>query len=169
MTKTQAIFSTATLFAVVGTAAFFASNLWQSQAQAPRERPVGPPPVAAVKRDVPKDGTVYVWSLPTSGHQSIICLGVVDGNTIDGAYLLPVRIRLDGAVAPGIDEKGGKEAQAALEKLVGGQLRTVQLLGVDQKSGNVSGDIWLAPDKEGEKGQWLSEALIKAGVAKSEK
>ena len=109
--------------------------------------------------EAPKDGILYVWSPPAVGYQSLVCLGVIDGNTIDAAYLVPVRIRIKGVDAPSMSEKGGKEAQEKLEKLVGGQLRTVQLLGPDQKTGLVLGDFWLPPEKDGDKGHWVSDLL----------
>lgn len=119
------------------------------------------------KPEIPKDGMIYVWPLPNQGHQSLVVLNVIDGNVIDAAYLVPVRIRLRGVTAPGGDEKGGKEARAAVDRLLGGQLRAAQLWGVGKDG--VLADFWIAPEKDGEKGQWASAALIKGGSHKESK
>lgn len=119
------------------------------------------------KVEAPKDGVVYVWSLPNQGHQSLIVLNVLDGDTIDAAYLVPVRIRLKGTKAPALLEKGGKEARDAVDKVLGGQLRTAQLHGVG-KDGIIA-DFWIMPEKDGEKGTWVSDLLIKQGAVKEQK
>jgi hypothetical protein len=113
------------------------------------------------KAEPPKEGMIFVWSPPATGHQSLLCLGVIDGNTIDAAYLVPVRVRIKDIKAPTLDEKGGKEALNALDKHIGGQLRTAQLWGPDPKTGLIVADFWVASEKEGEKGQWLSQILNK--------
>jgi len=133
----------------------------QSQPQRERNDAAPDDDAANQKVEPPKDGTIFVWSPPALGHQSLLCLGVIDGSTIDAAYLVPVRIRIKDVKVPSPDEKGGKEALAALEKHVGGQLRTAQLWGPDPKTGLIIADFWLAAEKEGEKGQWLSQVLNK--------
>ena len=119
------------------------------------------------KTEPPTDGVVYVWSLPNQGLQSLIVLNVIDGDTVDAAYLVPVRIRLKGTKAPGLAEKGGKEARDAVDKVLGGQLRTAQLHGVG-KDGIIA-DFWINPEKDGEKGTWVSDLLIKQGAVKEQK
>ena len=108
-----------------------------------------------------------MWPVPITGHQSLVTIDVLDGNTIDAAYLVPIRIRLRGVLAPALDAKGGKEAQVALEKLLAGQLRTAQLWGPGPNG--VMADFWIPGPKEGDKGQWASEILIKQGVARPDK
>lgn len=116
------------------------------------------------KGDIPTPGMVYVWSLPNQGLQSLVVLNVVDGNTVDAAYLVPVRISLKGTKAPALAESGGPVARQTIDKLLGGQLLTAQLWGIDNKG--VIADFWIVPEKEGEKAQWLSDVLLKQGVIK---
>lgn len=98
---------------------------------------------APTKPEQPKDGMVYVWAMPTSGHQSVVCLAVHDDGVIDAAYLVPFKMKLN--------VQGAKPE--AVEKLIGGQLRTIQIFGVD-KAGYAIADMWLD-------NQWASEALKK--------
>ena len=94
-----------------------------------RPRPVADPKTAVVadKRDIPGEGVLYVWSRPTQGLQPLLVLKVIDGETFEAAYLVPVRVRLKGVV--------GKERASTdlLDKLIGGRLVNTELLGIDDK------------------------------------
>jgi hypothetical protein len=94
-----------------------------------RPRPVADPKAAVVadKRDIPGEGTLYVWQRPVQGLQTLLVLKVIDGETFEAAYLVPVRVRLKGVV--------GKERASTdlLDKLIGGRLVNTSLLGVDDK------------------------------------
>ena len=94
-----------------------------------RPRPVADPKTAVVadKRDIPGEGVLYVWSRPTQGLQTLLVLKVIDGETFEAAYLVPVRVRLKGVV--------GKERASTdlLDKLIGGRLVNTELLGIDDK------------------------------------
>lgn len=112
--------------------------------------------------EVPKDGMAYIWAMPDRGHQSLVVLNVVDANTVDAAFLVPVRIKMHHMAAPGLEEKGGPEAKAALEKLLMGQMRTAQLWG-NSRDG-VYADFWI-PTQDG-KGSWASNLMKEQDRAK---
>lgn len=109
---------------------------------------------------VPKDEQLYVWPVPEQGTQTLIVLRVIDGDTAEAAYLVPVVLRVKGINAPELRDKGGKEAREALDKLVGGKLLPANLFG-REKYGRVLADFYLGKDQG-----WLSEALIKGGWVK---
>ncbi len=125
-----------------------------------------PPKVEENKREAPKDGMVYVWPLPSDGHQSLIVLNVIDGNTVDAAYLVPVRIRLHGVTSPELTDKNGKEAKLAVDKYIGGQLRASQLFGTSKNG--VLADFWITSEDGKVKSQWLSSILIEKGLGKKQ-
>lgn len=109
----------------------------------------------------PKDGLAYIWAMPDRGHQSVVILGVVDGNTIDAALLVPIRLKMHHMKAPELEEKGGPEAKVALEKLLASQMRTTQLWG-HSRDGTFA-DFWIPRDSGG---SWASKLMIDQGHAK---
>lgn len=110
---------------------------------------------------IPKDDQLYVWPQPEQGTQSLVILRVVDGDTVEAAFMVPVMIRLWGCNAPESNTDEGKKAKEAMEKLVGGRLLPANLHG-REKYGRTLADFWMG-EKEG---GWLSEVVIKAGNAK---
>lgn len=84
----------------------------------------------------PDESKLFVWAMPEDGVQSMIVLDVVDGSTVDAAYLVPVRLKLPVA-----------STKANLEKMLGGRLLPVKL---KRTAAGLTGDVWI--DK-----QWLSK------------
>lgn len=113
--------------------------------------------------EIPNNDAAYIWSFPDRGHQSLVILNVVDGNTVEAAYLVPVRIKMHHMIAPNLDEKGGKEAKAALEKILLGQMRTAQLWGYGKDG--LFADFWISSDNN--KGSWASQLMISQEHANS--
>lgn len=129
----------------------------------PGQAPERPRPGAAA---LPEEGVLYVWQQPEAGLQTLLVLKVLDGNTMEGAYLVPVRLRHGGALAPEEPAKGAKEAKAMLEKLLAGRLVPARLQGRDRQ-GALLADFYLGPadakDKDAPNG-WSSEFLVKSGL-----
>lgn len=136
------------------------ARLKSDQSGQAKAQPVAPDSKQIVQPDnkptPPKEDMIYVWSLPNSGHQSLIILNVIDGTTVDAAYLVPVRIKLKDVTAPALNEKGGKEARTVIDQLIGGQLVPAQLYGIG--NGGVIADFWINYEN---KYDWLSNILTK--------
>ncbi len=63
-------------------------------------------------------GTPFAEYPPVWGRQQLCVLRVLDGDTVEAAYLLPRRFRLAGIQAPEKHAPGGAEATDALSALV---------------------------------------------------
>jgi len=87
----------------------------------------------------PDEEQLFVWARPDAGPQSLLVLDIIDDNTVEAAYLVPVVVKL---------KKGAPKA--TLEKLIVGKLLQFKLSGA--KGSTLTGDIWL-----GKKDRWLSE------------
>jgi endonuclease YncB( thermonuclease family) len=107
----------------------------------------------------PKPPPAQFWTLPGVGRQTLYVLGAVDGDTLDCAYLVPVRVRVYGINSPEKNTAAGKVAKEAAAKLTGGQLLPAELYG-REKYGRLLADLIL-PD-----GRYLSRAMIDGGNAK---
>jgi endonuclease YncB( thermonuclease family) len=130
---------------------------------APREEgSVADPAILAAKEPgpVPKEDHLYVFAMPEKGAQSILVLRVVDGDTYEGAFLVPCMFRVRGIDALEMRDKGGRPAKEYLEKLIAGKFFSCNLQG-REKYGRIIADLHLGKDQG-----WLSEAMIKAGHAK---
>jgi endonuclease YncB( thermonuclease family) len=126
-----------------------------------RPRPLSPEKAALTgPGPEPNEDQLYVWPLPEKGTQSLLVLRVLDGDTMECAYLVPVMVRIRGVNAPELTASGGRDAREALDKLAGGKLLPANLHG-REKFGRVLADFWLGKDKG-----WVSQALIKGGFAK---
>jgi endonuclease YncB( thermonuclease family) len=127
-----------------------------------RPRPATDPAILAAKEPgpVPKEDQLYVFAVPEKGTQSVLVLRVVDGDTYEGAFLVPCMFRVRGIDAPEMRDKGGRPAKEYLEKLVAGKLFSCNLQG-REKFGRIIADAFLGKEQG-----WLSEAMIKAGHAK---
>lgn len=110
----------------------------------------------------PEDDVLYVYPPPDRGFQTVVIMKVVDGSTIEAAYLVPIRFKLHGATVPSLKEKGGKEAKEALDKLLTGQLRTANLHGISSEG--ILADFWISKGKG--KGEWVTKLLSQQGHAK---
>lgn len=119
----------------------------QADAQEPKRERIGGQERPAAQEPQPVPGTVYVWSLPSSGLQSVLVLNVIDGETVDAAYLVPVRLKVKGVVAPKGKEPGADKATAYLEKVIGNQLKVARLSGF--------GDDGVDANFEVSEGKWL--------------
>lgn len=109
---------------------------------------------------IPKEDQLYVFALPEKGTQSVLVLRIVDGDTCEGAFLVPVMFRLRGINTPEMRDKGGRPAKEYLEKLLAGKLYSANLWG-RERHGRILADFYLGKDQG-----WVSEAMIKAGHAK---
>jgi endonuclease YncB( thermonuclease family) len=120
------------------------------------------PTILAAKEPgpVPKEDQLYVFAVPEKGTQSVLVLRVVDGDTYEGAFLVPCMFRVRGIDAPEMRDKGGRPAKEYLEKLIAGKLFSCNLQG-REKFGRIIADAYLGKDQG-----WLSEAMIKAGHAR---
>jgi micrococcal nuclease len=115
----------------------------------------------------PPDDALHVWQRPEKGYQSVLVLRVIDGDTFEGAFLVPVRIRVWGVNAPELKETGGARSKEAVKRLLEGKLATADLRGHDPY-GRVVGDVWLKPNPEdpGQPAGWLSGWLLRSGYAR---
>lgn len=106
------------------------------------------------------------WAdLPTEGEYELYLHRIIDGDTVEVAYLVgPRSLRINGINAPELRDKGGIEARMELARLAAGGLRPMhfKLSGVD-KYGRLLGDF-RAFDAEEE--GWASERMIANGHAK---
>jgi endonuclease YncB( thermonuclease family) len=137
----------------------------QEKDKPPLERPRPLPGNAEARGEsghgqVPNESQLYVWPVPEQGTQTLIVLRVIDGDTAEAAYLVPVVLRIKGINAPELRDKGGKDAREALDKLVGGKLLPANLFG-REKYGRVLAEFWLGKEQG-----WLSEAMVKGGWVK---
>ena len=97
---------------------------------------------------------------PTSGRQTMYILRIIDGDTLEAAYLVPVRIRIAGINAPELRAPGGTEARTALALMLQpGLVYHADLQGRD-KYGRVLADF---RDRDG---NWVSVNLVGAGHAR---
>lgn len=92
---------------------------------------------AAKEWEKPKDGSLYVWEQPTRNLQTLLVLKVIDGGTFEGAYLVPVTVKI-----PGREKATDKASFEALDKVIGGRLVNASLRGKNAQ-GVVVGDIYL--------------------------
>ena len=97
-------------------------------------------------------------SPPEKGPQTLFCFRAVDGDTVDAAFLVPVRVRLFGLNAPEHNTPQGPPAQKLLESLVAGKLLDADLKG-HEKYGRLLADL-LLPD-----GRHVTTLLLEAGLA----
>jgi endonuclease YncB( thermonuclease family) len=157
---------------VTGVIAFGMGRAQDERRQVDRPRNLAPreeasatatdPAILAAKEPgpIPKEDQLYVFAMPEKGTQSVLVLRVVDGDTYEGAFLVPCMFRVRGIDAPEMRDKGGRPAKEYLEKLIAGKLFSCNLQG-REKYGRIIADIHLGKDQG-----WLSEAMIKAGHAK---
>lgn len=137
-------------------AAMWLALMWKAgepaSGQQPKTPVVRPRPAGAPAKDVPKEGELYVFQRPTVGLQTLLVLKVVDGETFEGAYLMPVRVKLEGGTGKG-------KPAAELDKLIGGRLVNTLLRGVDAAGNQVADVHFGAPqkDKPNDPSGWLSE------------
>jgi endonuclease YncB( thermonuclease family) len=102
----------------------------------------------------------YAHFPPERGPQTLLVMGVVDGDTVDAAYLVPVRIRLYGCNAPEKNTDEGKRSAAALATILKPErLWHCELKG-REKFGRQLGDFRGADDKS------VTTMMIGAGHAK---
>lgn len=114
-------------------------------------------------RTPPEDGHVYAWALPSDGRQSLVVLGIKEGGQVDAAFLVPVRLCINGIE---LQPDKAKKLNDTMDDLIGGQLKTAFLFGAGH--GCLRADFWLAGSKD-EKGRWLSDELIKLGLVRKAK
>lgn len=146
---------------VLVVAGFYLAVLAQEKPAVERPRPLSAEKAARAEAGPePDESQLYVWPLPEKGTQSLLVLRVVDGDTMECAYLVPVMVRIKGVNAPELSQSGGRDAKEALDKLTGGKLLPANLHG-REKFGRVLADFWL-----GKEGGWVSNALIKGGHAR---
>lgn len=100
-----------------------------------------------------------VWSMPEKGPQTLFVINAVDGDTLDAAYLVPIRVRLHGINAPELRTEAGKRSKMFLAALVDGRLLPAELHG-REKYGRLLADFTVG-------GKRLSDTLIEAGHAKA--
>lgn len=118
------------------------------KADAPKDK-------AKDSREVPKEGSLYLYQIPEAGLQTLLVLKVTGGNTFEGAYLVPVRVRIDGVVD---DAKPD-----AVEKLIGGRLVNTYMKGRD-KDGFVLADVHFGAQKKDAPNDpygWISDWMKK--------
>lgn len=138
----------------------------QPQPKAPRPRPApksqpgakAEQPAAAA---VPKEGALYVWQLPEEGFQTLLVLRVTGPDTFEGAYLVPVRVKLPGEAPK--DQSLAKKGAEALDAVVGGRLVNASLRGRTATGVQVA-DIHLGAGSKDDPKQpagWLTELLIR--------
>jgi endonuclease YncB( thermonuclease family) len=107
----------------------------------------------------PEEGKLYTLGLPSSGLATVHGFRAVDGDTFEGAFLIPVVFRVHGINAPERGRPGAAEATQALSALVAGKMMTVRVDG-REKYGRTLADVWLGKDAG-----WLSDDFIKRGLA----
>lgn len=134
-------------------------------AQVVRPRPGAAP--APKQWEVPKDGALYVWAVPDRNLQTMIVLKVIDGETFEGAFLVPTTVRLFGVDAPDVATPAGKASLEALDKLIGGRLINASLRGKDAYGRQVADAHLGAANKDDPKqpSGWLSNHLVAQKIA----
>jgi hypothetical protein len=125
----------------------------------PKAEKVSPAPKqeTAPPKETPKEGNLYLWQVPEVGLQTLLVLKVTSGETFEAAYLVPVRMRLDGVVGK------DKADLDRLDKLIGGRLVNTSMRGRDP-TGQVLADIHFgAPRKDApnDPSGWISDWLKK--------
>lgn len=126
---------------------------------APKADPKAPPTPKAetVARETPKEGNLYLFQIPEAGLQTLLVLKVTSGETFEAAYLVPVRVRLDGVTGK------DKASLDKLDKLIGGRLVNTSMKGRDP-TGNVLADIHFGEPKKdapNDPSGWISDWLKK--------
>lgn len=106
----------------------------------------------------PANPGLALWRLPETGAQQLYVLRVVDGDTYECAFLVPVMARLHGVNAPEKNTEAGKRVAALLASRLENNLLAAQLHG-REKYGRLLADFRID-------GRWLSEKLIADGLAK---
>lgn len=103
-----------------------------------------------------------VWAPPTKGNQTLVVLRVIDGDTCEAAYLVPVTLRIAGINAPEKNTAAGKKAKLALEAyLAPGLARTWTLTG-KERWGRILADTQIT---QGQETAWLSTRLVNDKMA----
>lgn len=130
-----------------------------STAQVARPRPGAAQPKEWEK---PKDGALYVLEIPSRNLQTLLVLKVIDGGTFEGAYLVPVTVKI-----PGREKATDKASFEALDKVIGGRLVNASLRGKNAQ-GVVVGDIYLgdkSKDDPDAPNGWLTDYFKAPAVA----
>ena len=102
------------------------------------------------KDQAPDEDKLFVWASPDKGQQSMLVLKVIDAETVEAAYLVPVVVVL----------KKGAAGKEAVDEAIGGRLLAFDLRGRD-RFGRVQADVWLGKDAG-----WLSKLKPKEGKKK---
>ena len=105
-----------------------------------------------------------LWTMPIKGKQSMVVLRIIDGDTVEAAYLVgPIKIRLNGIDAPEKNTPEGKQAKAYMEWLLPRQVVLVaELNGID-KYGRQLADFHV---QKGEEFGWCSWWMVTGKHAK---
>lgn len=148
------------LGALIGAKAARGQQPSENARQLERPRNLTPQESATDPGPTPKDDQLYVWPLPERGTQTVLVLRVLDGDTLEGAYLVPIMFRVKGIKAPALNDKGGRLAREDLEKLLVGKLYSANLYG-REPFGRVLADFWMGKDQG-----WASAAMLKGGHVK---
>lgn len=103
-----------------------------------------------------------VIEVPTRGDMAGVVVRVIDGDSLEACALLRIgSIRVHGIDAPEMNTAAGKRSKQFAEAIVPlGRVLLMRLQGPDKFGGRVGGNLQL-PD-----GEWLSDAMLKAGYAK---
>jgi endonuclease YncB( thermonuclease family) len=102
----------------------------------------------------------YLEFPPQRGLQKVLVLRVVDGDTIDVALLLPLRIRVSNVNAPEMSTAEGKKVREAVKARLPENSHMVVILKGHDKYGRTLGNFWLDADE-----MWLDAWLVKNGHA----
>jgi len=91
---------------------------------------------------------------PARGEQTLYILRVIDGDTVEAAYLTPRSFRIHGINTRELREPGGQEARKALEAMLPpGSLRQADLRGPDKYGRQLA-------DFKTQDGKWVSLEMI---------
>lgn len=105
-----------------------------------------------------------LWVPPTKGTQTLVVLRIIDGDSVEAAYLVPVTLRISGINAPERNTPAGKKAKLALENfIIPGMAQTWRLDGRD-KYGRTLADCQV---NQGQETGWLSWWMVNSGHAKA--
>ena len=103
-----------------------------------------------------------VWAPPTKGNQTLVVLRIIDGDSVEAAYLMPVTLRIAGINAPELNTAAGKKSKLALESLlIPGVAQTWRLDG-REKFGRTLADCQV---NQGQETGWLSWWMVNGGWA----
>lgn len=85
-----------------------------------------------------EEGRVYAWDMPAPGStQSLVVFKAIDGETVEAAYLVPIRFRVKGADAGRLDTN-------FLTKTFGGRMLTARIgMGSDHRP---EADFWVSKE-----------------------